>query len=446
MSVTGAEPAAPAGPSDTASGPGPAADGTLGDGVAMALAAGGAAVVGALSWVLAARVLTPAELGTATAFVSAFLLVSGITELNLGVGLLRWLPAAGPRSGVLLVRGLGAIAVLSAAVAALYLLLPGSGIIVDAVTGGPGGDRAAGVAVFVLASVLYALFQQQDFVLVGLRRPWWAPARTVLFALGRLGVLLAAGASLTTTLVVASWVVPTAACVLLVTGQAWLLAHRRHRAGGAGVLPSRREVTGFLGPTYVGQMATSVLLNQIPLLVVLRFGPAEGGAFFLVWQAVSVVDVVAMYFATSMAAGIARDPGRAAEISRTTLRRLLLLVVPALAVGAAVAGPALSLFGPGYAGEAPVLRVMLGGLALRMLVVHRLGEHQAYGRGARFARLAVVSTALVVAVAALVPADAADPAWVLALGFVGVQVLCAGTVVLRRVVARSAPPAREVPA
>jgi hypothetical protein len=179
----------------------PRPDGSLHDGMAMALAAGGSALVGMLSWILAARVLSPAELGTATAFVSAFLLVAGITELNVGVGLLRWLPAAGGSARRLLVPALGAVAVLSGAVAALYLLLPGSSVIVDAVTGAgaSGPTRVAGVALFVLAAVLYALFQQQDFVLVGLGRPWWAPLRTALFAAGRLAILFAAGSSLTST-------------------------------------------------------------------------------------------------------------------------------------------------------------------------------------------------------------------------------------------------------
>jgi hypothetical protein len=101
-------------------------------------------------------------------------------------------------------------------------------------------------------------------------------------------------------------------------------------------------------------------------------------------------------------------------------------------VGALVAGPALSLFGAVYAGEATVLRVMLVGLALRLLVVHRLGEHQAFGRGVRFARLAVTNTVLMVVVTLLVPAASADPLMTVAVGFVVVQAVCALAVTLRR--------------
>ncbi|MFC5066329.1 glycosyltransferase [Actinomycetospora atypica] len=410
---------------------GEARDGTLHDGLAMALAAGGSALVGMLGWVLAARQLTPAELGTATAFVSAFLLIAGATELNVGIGLLRWLPGAGSQSRRLLVVALGAVAGLAAVVAVGYLLLPGSGVIVEAVTGpdpSPGA-HAVGVGLFVLTAMLYALFQQQDFVLVGLGRPWLAPARTLLFAVGRLGIVLAAGASLTTTTVVVSWLVPLAACVALVSLQALVLTRRR---GGAARLPRLREAAGFLGPTYLGQVATSVLFNQVPLLVVLRFGPEVGGRFFLVWQAVTVVDVLAQYFSNSLSAGVAREPGRAAELSRAVRRRLLGVLAPALAVGVLAAEPVLALFGPAYAGEATALRILLAGLVLRLLVVHRIAEHQALGRGVRVARLAVATTAGIVGVAALVPAGPADPLILFALGFVAVQVVAAGAVALRR--------------
>ncbi|GLZ50615.1 glycosyltransferase [Actinomycetospora sp. NBRC 106378] len=409
-----------------------AKDGSLHDGLAMALASGGSALVGMLGWILAARVLDTAELGLATAYVSAFLLVAGATELNVGIGLLRWLPAAGGSSRRLLTIALGAVAALSGVVAALYLLLPGTSVIVAAVTGTApsAAAHAAGVGLFVLTAVLYALFQQQDFVLVGLGRPWWAPTRTLLFAAGRLGIVLAAGASLTTEIVVLSWVAPLLACVALVGLQAIVLTRRRRRVPGR--LPALREAAGFLGPTYLGQVATSVLFNQVPLLVVLRFGPEVGGRFFLVWQAVTVVDVLATYFAASLAAGVAREPERAGELSRAVRRRLLLLVGPALAVGALLAEPVLALFGPAYTAEAWVLRILLLGLGLRLLVVHRLAEHQAHGRGVRFARLATATTVGVVGVVALVPAGPTDPLASFAAGFVGVQVLAAGAVLLRR--------------
>lgn len=407
--------------------------GTLADGLAMSIAAGGASVVGAVSWVIAARALTPVELGTATAFVSAFLLVAGVTDLNLGVGLLRWLPRAGGAAAALTARAAITVLGLAGVGGALYLLLPEASLIVDAAAGpgGGAGERWVGAAVFVLAAMLWAVFQQQDFVLVGLGSGWWAPARTGVFALARLGILIGAGGALTTTGVVASWVLPTAMCVLLAAVQTRRLVARA--AARPRAMPPRDEVVEYLGPTYVGQIAQSVLYMLVPLLVTFRYGPAVGAAFFLAWQAVTVVDVVAKYFVSALTAGVARTPHRAAELSRRTLRRLMAIMLPALALGALIAPGLLSLFGPAYVGVAPVLQIMLGGLVLRLVVAHRLGEHLAMGRSVRFARLALVNTALVVAVAAVAPAGPGGPLLTVAVGFVAVQAVCAAAVAVRRV-------------
>lgn len=407
--------------------------GSVGDGLALSVAAGGSAVVGMVSWVLAARMLSPAELGTATAFVSAFLLISGVSQLNLGVGLLRWLPAAGAARGRLVASSLAAVAVLAATVSLAYLAVPGSSIILDAVTGpgAPADQRVRAVGLFVLAAMVYAMFHLQDFVLVGLGRPWWAPGRTLLFAVGRIGILLAVGSALTSSGVVLSWIVPTGACVVLVAAQCWYLVRRGPGRAVPAVLPGRRAAAAFLGPAYVGQIATSVLFNQVPLLVVFRFGTSQGAVFFLVWQAVTVVDVVAQYFSASLSAGVGRDRDAADELSRAVRRRLLLIFGPGLVCGMLLAEPVLALFGPVYAAEAWVLRLMLCGLAFRLLVVHRLSEHQALGRSVSYARLSVVTTAFVVGAALLVPASTTAPLTVIAVAFVAVQVACAGAVTLR---------------
>lgn len=379
----------------------------LGDGVAMSLTSALAAVAGMLSWLVAARVMPQAELGMAAAFVSAFLLVAGCSELNLGVGLMRWLPRAGPHAEWVMVRCGLAVSLVAATIASAYLLLPGSGIIVMAAEG-VGGGAAGAVVVYMVACVAWALFYQQDFVLAGLGRSWWTPVRMSFFAISRLLIVVGVGSALTVTAIVWSWLIPVLLCVL-VAGLQSLWFARRHQAlpgdMAAGELPSRRAVLSFLGPAYAGQMGTAVMLNQLPLLVTFRFGPEQGAAFFVVWQAITVVDVAAQYFAYSLAAGIAREPHRSDELMTRSRRRLLLLAVPVLVIGILLARPALSVFGPGYAQESLVLQILLVGVGFRLLVVHRLGEHQALGRSVRFARLSLTTTALVLGSFLLVPSD-----------------------------------------
>jgi hypothetical protein len=210
------------------------------------------------------------------------------------------------------------------------------------------------------------------------------------------------------------------------------------------VMPCRAEVVGFLVPTATAQVGYTLLLNQVPLVVILRFGPEAGAAFFIAWQATIVLETAANYYMHSLSASWAREPGRAAELTASSRRRLLKIFLPLLALGALLAGPGLSIFGPGYAAAADMLRLLLLGLTARLLVVHELGVRTAAGHGMAYARLHVASTLLVLVVALVVPASTEpDPGGVsadlfpVALGYVIVQVVCAAHVVVVRLRGRS---------
>ncbi|WP_018331094.1 lipopolysaccharide biosynthesis protein [Actinomycetospora chiangmaiensis] len=401
-------------------------DGAFGDGLALSLTAGIGAAVGMASWLYVARTLDPAEVGRASAFVSAFQVVAGCTEVNLGIALLRWLPHAGRHTRNLLVRCALTVVLLAAGVGGLVLLLPGAGGVVSAVAE-VGGPVVAG-AVLVLACVAWALYQQQDYVLVGLRRPWWCPGRAVLYAVSRVVVLVVAGGATSAAVVVGSWLVPVAVCVVAAAVATVLWTRRPPPAVGTEHLPRRRDVVAFLGPTYAGQIGVTLLAGLVPLLVTVTVGPAPGAAFFLMWQGVTVVDVVAQYFVASVAGAVSRDPEHGREHSRASRRRLLWLMLPALAVAALVAHPVLALFGPEYASHAAVFRVLLLGVALRLWVIHRLAEYQAFGRGGRYAALSLTSAGLVALGAALAPGIATtaglDPLVLVAGCYVAVHLGC----------------------
>lgn len=406
-------------------------DGVVADAVALSASVAINAVVGAACWFLAAKLLPQATVGTASAFISAFMLVAAFAQLNVGVGLLRWLPHAGRRASTLVWRCTAATLGCSVLLASGYLLLPGSDVIFAAGTGSSGASLG-GWAVFVLAATGWSLLQLQDFVLVGLRRPWWAPATNAVAVTARLAILVAAGAALSAQVLVLAWLVPTALCVLGISIVIAVAGPRPSVAGGepvAGELPTRREVLGFLGPGYLGQIGAALLYLQVPLLVILRFGPSVGAAFFVIWQAITVVDVLAMRFANSMVGQLARFPERADELARVSRRRLLAVFLPGVAAGLVLAEPALSLVGPGYAPAAVALQILLAGLGFRLLVVHAQGLRQALGDGAGFARLQVAGTALVLAAVLLVPAPAgggtAEVLVPIAVAYLAVQVGCA---------------------
>ena len=372
-----------------------------GGGAAMSISSALGALAGLVSWLLAARLLPQAEVGLAAAVVSAFILIAGMTQLNLGLGLMRWLPTAGRYAPPLVWRSLLSIMPLSGLVGLGYVLAVPE---LARTAAGADGSHVLGTCLFVLAAAGWGAFVIHDYVLVAIGKPWWCVWRNGLFAAVRITLLVVLGTTLGAQGVVLSWVGPIV--VWIAAGSLVLAVAVRRFARGAcgGTMPCPSEVVGFLGPTAVAQMGYTLLLNQVPLVVILRFGPEAGAAFFIAWQATVVVETAATYFTHSLSAACAREPERAAELVCASRRRLLVVFLPLLGVGALLAGPGLSIFGPQYAAAADVLRVLLLGQAFRLIVVHELAVRTATGRGVAFARLHLTGTVLVLAAVALVPA------------------------------------------
>ena len=254
------------------------------------------------------------------------------------------------------------------------------------------------MVLFVASAAGWTVFVVHDTILVAIGKPWWAVWRNALFAVVRLGLLIAlAVMGLGGQGIVLSWALPIVIWIAIGTVVLALLARKVSRRSTGGTLPSRRAAVTFLGPTAVAQFGTSLLYNQVTVLATERFGDATGAKFFMAWQAVTVVDLSATYFMNSLAVGVAREPQRAAELAAVARKRLLMIFLPLLAIGCVVAGPALWLvFGPEYAEAADVLRLLFVGLAFRLVILHELGVLQALGRGFAYARLQLVSTVLVV--------------------------------------------------
>ena len=413
-------------------------NGGIGDGLALSISSALGSVAGLLTWLIAAWIMPQEQVGMATEFVSAFQLIGGVAQLNLGVGLLRWLPNAGRLSTRLVWGSLLLIMPLSGLVGLIY------GIIVPSIaeTASGNGSFGAGLVLLVLACAGWGVFVVHDFIVVALGRPWIAVWRNGTFAIVRIGMLLLLGSAYAAEGMVLSWVIPIVIWIAAGSGVVWWLTRRYASAHRGGTLPSRANMARFLGPTALAQLGNALLYNQVPLLVNLRMGNEAGAAFFICWQAVTVVDIAAVFFMNSLAVHTAREPHRAAELARAARKRMLLLFLPVLALGAVLAHPVLSILGAGYAAAAPALAILMIGLAFRLIVVFDLAQRQARGDGMGFARVQLTNTGLILAVTAFIPLSTfgAVPLDTLlmpiVLGYVVVQALCALFLLARPVLRR----------
>ncbi|TCK24299.1 lipopolysaccharide biosynthesis protein [Pseudonocardia endophytica] len=417
-------------------------NGGIGDGLALSIASALGSVAGLLTWLIAAWIMPQEQVGKATEFVSAFQLIGGVAQLNLGVGLLRWLPNSGRRSVRLVWGSLLLIMPLSGLVGLVY------GIVVPSIAETASGDRSFGfgLLLLVLACAGWGVFVVHDFIVVALGRPWIAVWRNGTFAVVRIGMLLLLGSAYAAEGMVLSWVIPIVIWIAIGSGVVWWLTRRYANAHTGGTLPSRADMARFLGPTALAQLGNALLYNQVPLLVNLRLGNEAGAAFFICWQAVTVVDIAAVFFMNSLAVHTAREPHRAAELARAARRRMLLLFLPVLALGAVLGHPVLSILGEGYAAAAPALALLMVGLAFRLIVVFDLAQRQARGDGMGFAKVQLTNTGLILAVAAFIPLATFGSVPLdtllmpIVLGYVVVQALCALFLLVRPWLKRRANP------
>jgi O-antigen/teichoic acid export membrane protein len=396
------------------------------DGLSMTLSAGLTAAVGLLAWIAAARLLPRHDVGRAAAFVSGFMLVASLGDLGLDRALMRWVPWAGRHRRSLVLRCYAAVLAASFVAALAVLLLP-AGAEIRAAEPGPG------LVLFVGASMSWALFQFQDPVLVSLGRARWVPWENVSIGVARVVILVVAAPLLGTGGVLLSWVVPAAGGVIVVSVLVRrVLTAEQAPAGagsagagsaGAGRLPGRREVLGLLGPIYPARVCSAIVVNLAPLLVTSRFGSAAGAVFFIAWMAGNTVDYAAISFAQSVTVRIAHEPERAWPLLVLGGRKVAMFFGPALVLGALLAGPLLSVFGPAYAGlGTTLLRLVLLGCLPRLLTTLVLALTVARGRGWLAGALEGASAVGVTGVAALVPKGALTE---IGIGFVAVQVAVA---------------------
>lgn len=384
----------------------------LGAGMALSLSAAITGVAGLVCWVVAAGTLPQETVGRAAGFVSGFVLVAGIAQLNVGLGLLRWLPGAGGRTGGLVGRGYLLVGLTAAAGGLVFVLLP------------VGRLNAPGLLalLFVVACVCWALFQLQDAVLAALGKVWWVPVFNGAFGVVRIAVLPALGAALGALGVLTSWVAPTVGCAAIAGVLVVVLARRKRAEPVPDTLPDRRTVVAFLAPTYLATIGTTVLYNVVPLIVTTRFGPASGAVFFVVWNGLTATDYAINGFVNSMVLRGSGDAEARPAILRAVGKRLGLLVGLGAVAGIVLAPALLGLFGAGYAQEGSgALRLLLAGLAARVIVALGVASRLMDGDGPGAARVQLSGTALVVAGVLLVPAG-----WHLpgpALGFVLAQVV-----------------------
>ncbi len=340
----------------------------------------GTTLVGFVYWAVATHLYSREEVGRASALVAALVVVSSIAQLNLSNTLPRFLPYAKRRAGRLIVLCYSASSVTAAILGVAFVLL-----IPKVSSNWQFVEASAPVgALFILAAAIWGVFALEDAALTGLGRAVVVPVENTGYGILKLLMLVAIASLMPSTGIFFSWIAPLVICVPVIN---WLIFMR--------FLPNRdtahehSSVTGgvvmrFASLDYVGSLFTQAYQNLPALLVLSILGPVANGYFYIAWTIGAGISTVAANFGTSLLTEAAAAPERLAELTRGVLVRCLAVLVPATLLLVLGSRLVLDLYGPGYAGHAADLLVLLALAAVpRSMVLLAISLDRVAGRVGR---------------------------------------------------------------
>ncbi|GAA3723461.1 hypothetical protein GCM10023082_21940 [Streptomyces tremellae] len=349
---------------------------------ALMLSTGVSAALGLGFWVVAARHYTEEAVGQGSAAIAAMRLLASITATTMIGAVVRYVPRAGRGTAALVWRVYGLSSVVVCAASLVFLATLHRWGDSYAPLGGP----LPGL-VFTAACVAWAVLTLQEGVLTGLRRAFWVPVGNTVFSLAKLVLLAVLAAALPVLGVFVSW---AAAIALSLLPLGWLVFRRlipRQAAQQREHPPLRyADVGRFMAGDSAGSLFSLAMINLLPVMVAVRFDAAHNAFFYAAYTVGGTMEFMAINMASSLTAHASYEPGALAAGVRGALRRMAVLLVPAVAVIVAFAPLVLAPFGTAYASHGTtVLRLLALATLPRVLVELYLGILRVQGRTALLA-------------------------------------------------------------
>jgi O-antigen/teichoic acid export membrane protein len=299
--------------------------------------------LGFIFWALAARLYPPAQVGLASAAISAAVFIATFAQLGLPTALIRFSQDAGPDRMVLTSTVVLVVTVAGAAAAAVFVM--GMGIWAPSLAElAPPSILAASVVTLAATTTASSILV---FVAIGARdaRPALAGGVTQGVVKGGLVLVFALFISRQGFPLVVAWILGTTAAILV---QVWML--RAQLAPRVNLhLLRLGSFLRYSAGNYAGDLAWTAPSLLFPLLVLTQLGAEANAYFFVAWAIASLLIGIPFGVASSLLAEGSHEQGAMDEHFRRAVVLTLGLVVPAIAVFWLAAPLLLALFGASYA-------------------------------------------------------------------------------------------------
>jgi O-antigen/teichoic acid export membrane protein len=378
-------------------------------------ATGVTSVLGFAYWSVAARGYTPAVVGIAATAISAMSLLSNIGLVGLGTVLIAELPRRPGREAPFIASAISSAALISFILGLAFTVVV-SFLSSDLTVLAARWDYAL---IFAIGIALNTTALLLDQIFIGLLRGGVQLWRNGIFALSKLGAIVAIALLVPNADWVAIYGTWAAGNALSIVIAGYLLARQLH-AGWAAFRPDywllwsfRREVFGHNVLNL--SLQSSYLL--IPLVVTAVLSSTAAAYYYMAVMLAGFIFVVPLSLTTAVFAVGSRFPGTISQRTRFSIVLSAAFGVAANLALVVLAGPLLRLFGPEYQANGELtLRIL--GLAVFPLILkdHFVAICRVTDNVGRAARLLVVGSVAEVVLAGVGAAVGGLP--VLAVGWV----------------------------
>ena len=334
------------------------------------------AVLGLAFWVAAARLFSADLVGSGAGAISALMLVASAGWVGLQYMLIRYLPVAGSAAARLMFMTYAAATGVAVLVAIGFLAFIARGLDVGFLAA-----SAIAVAGFIAAVAAWVVFSLQDAALTGLRRALWLPAENTAFGAAKLVLLVALAGIASPWAIFAAWTVPTVVLIAIINGL--ILTRVTPRPRRSASLPPRRGLVRFAAGHHAVALVAAVPDSLVPLLVIDLVSPRANGFYYAAWTVSYSMRLLTVNIANAMTVEGALDQRNVRRLLKDAARLGGWVLIPAVVIGVAGAGPILQLFGGEYGHESSdllrllILSVIPFGAISVALAVERLRQRVA---------------------------------------------------------------------
>lgn len=283
--------------------------------------------LGMVYWFLAARLFSAESIGLSSALLSAMTFIVNLAHLNLPNGLNRFVPIARKQTKLLILGSYLVVSLIAGVTALIFVI--GTPVWSPALAF-VSSNFWLGI-LFIYGTIGWSIFVLQDSALTGLRKAVWVPIENLVFAVGKIILLLVLFSFFPNNGVFISWVIPVFLLIPIIN---WLIFRK--------ILPAqpalKREPTEaisvnsigrFIFVDYIASIVWMGTTNLLPLLVLQQLGAAANAWFYLTWNIAYSLYLVSRSMGMSFVTEGATNKHKLYELAFQTLKKSLLIVAPA---------------------------------------------------------------------------------------------------------------------